>query len=307
MLAALGDTHAADILLNELKEGTRWSAYPDSLNVLKKDFSKYTDWDKNIYTKTSEVIHQINNQQADYPRFMKTPYWAKKNLNTALSAWTELKHDMLLYAEQPGGAQAGEGGGPPPPQHISYVEPNVVFWEKAIALIDFQKSTLEKLSLLDEETSMNGEELKRIAAELLEASKKELRGEMFTNEEFEKLTWIGGSIEYLTFRIFGGNDHLPEKERLVAVVADVYNYNGEFLEEGVGMADEIYVVVEINGKPYLSRGAVFSYYEFTSDSPMTDEEWKEQVSAGKAPERPEWMKEIIIRSTLLESKKEYSF
>ena len=52
-------------------------------------------------------------------------------------------------------------------------------------------------------------------------------------------TGLGGRIEYLTFRIFG-SDHLPEKERLVAVVADVYNYNGEYLEEAVGMIDEIY-------------------------------------------------------------------
>jgi hypothetical protein len=38
----------------------------------------------------------------------------------------------------------------------------------------------------------------------------------------------------------------------VALVADVYQYNGEYLEEAVGMVDEIYVVAEINGKPYLN-------------------------------------------------------
>jgi len=46
---------------------------------------------------------------------------------------------------------------------------------------------------------------------------------------------------------------LPEKERLVALVADVYQYNGEYLEEAVGMIDEIYVVTEINRKPCLTK------------------------------------------------------
>lgn len=54
--------------------------------------------------------------------------------------------------------------------------------------------------------------------------------------------------------------------------------NGAYLEEAVGMVDEIYVIAEIQGKPYLTRGAVFSYYEFTNPTPLTDESWQTLIN-----------------------------
>ena len=239
-------------------------------------------------------------------RVLKTPAWSKKNLSTSLAAWAELKHDMLLYAEQPYAAQAGQGGGPPPPLHVSYVEPNVAFWEKALDLLDFQEKQLARMDLLNENTRRIIEDLKEIGNVLLTVSRKQLANERITAKEFDYLSYLGGRIEYLTFRIFA-SDHLPEKERLVAVVADVYNYNGEYLEEAVGMVDEIYVVAEINGKPYLTKGAVFSYYEFTSESPLSDEEWRARVTSDQAPDRPTWLKEIMVNAPSLESKPTYSF
>jgi hypothetical protein len=291
--------------LNEYKEGTQWKQYPDELEKLKSEFVSH-QWDDIIYTKTFEAINSINSADDAYPRFMKTPAWGKKNLITSLSAWTQLKHDMLLYSEQPMAAQAGQGGGPPPPKRVHYVEPNVPFWEKALELLEMQQNTLSKFGLMDERIEHTGKELVRIGEMLLSVSRKELAKEEITAEEFDKLSWIGGDIEYLTFKIFD-TDRLPEQERLVAEVADVYSYNGTYLEEGVGMVDEIYVVTEINGKPYLTKGAVFSYYEFVNKSPLNDEEWRERVGKGNAPARPSWMKEIVIKSTALESKKEYSF
>jgi hypothetical protein len=306
VFAVLGNKEAENILLTEYKETQTWSNYPDSLQKLKTQFAAGVEWDKNIYSKTFETLNTLNNHDNDYPLFMKTSYWDRKNLVTSLAAWTELKHDMLLYTEQPGGAQAGEGGGPPPPQHISYVEPNVAFWKKALTMIELQESTLKKMNLLTEDVIGINTELKEIGNLLLNVSEKELAHEKITNEEFSKLSWIGGQIEYLTFRIFGSG-FLPEKERLVALVADVYNYNGIYLEEAVGMVDEIYVVTEINGKPYLTKGAMFSYYEFTSNSPLTDEAWGKQVSEGKAPQRPIWIDNITVRTKSLESKAGYSF
>lgn len=79
----------------------------------------------------------------------------------------------------------------------------------------------------------------------------------------------------------------------MALVADVYSYydlagGGSFLEEGVGNADIIWVVAEINGLLYLTRGATLSYYEFTDTSRMTDSEWRERLRSDQAPERPAW-------------------
>jgi hypothetical protein len=306
VFATLGNREAEKILISEYREAQQWKAYPDSLEKLKNEFSAFSNWNQNIYSKTMEAIRSLDHNDARYPLFMKTPSWERKNLVTSLAAWTELKHDMLLYSEQPMAAQAGEGGGPPPPLHISYVEPNVKFWEKSLELLTFQEETLLKMDLLPDNTADIIKDLKEIGNLLLTVSRKELANEKITREEFEYLSWLGGRIEYLTFRIFD-SDHLPEKERYVALVADVYNYNGKFLEEAVGMVDEIYVVTEINGKPYLTKGAVFSYYEFKSDTPLTDEAWREQITSGTEPERPVWVKDIMVRTKSLESKPGYSF
>lgn len=308
VFAAFGDREAENILINEYKEGQQWKAYPDSLAKLKAQFNAPRDWDRNIYCKTFDAINALQSTDSRYPLFMKTPFWQRKNLITSLAAWSELKHDMLLYAERPYAAQAGEGGGPPPPQHVSYVEPNVPFWKKALALIKLQEQTLSKMNLLEDKTQEINRELKEIGDLLLTVSEKELANENVSKEEMDKLDWLGGQLEYLTFRIFD-SDHLPEKERLIALVADVYEYNGTCLEEAVGLVDEIYVLAEINGRPYLTKGAMFSYYEFNSAQPLTDEEWQTQLisGSGKTPARPSWTEGITIRTRSLESKPGYSF
>lgn len=306
IFAVFDNKEAENILLNEYNEARQWKTYPDSIWKLKKQFSTNKDFDKTIYSKTFDMIRAINDQNPNRPLFMKTSSWDRKNLITSLSAWTELKHDMMLYAEQPYAAEAGEGGGPPPPQHVSYVEPNVAFWKKALQLIYLEEKTLGEMDLLPENVEYINKELIEIGQMLLVVSEKELARENLTKKEFDDLSWLGGRIEYLTFRICD-SDHLPEKDRLIALSADVYNYNGTYLEEAVGLVDDIYVIAEINGKAYLTKGAVFSYYEFTSDTPLTDEAWQSQLISGKEPKRPAWTNDITIKTNSLESKPEYSF
>ena len=92
-------------------------------------------------------------------------------------------------------------------------------------------------------------------------------------------------------------------DRRVALVADVYtanadnNPNKSILFEGVGDADEIYVIVEIDGYLYLTRGAVFSYREFqrpTNEQRLNDEEWQRYIDSHPRSGVPEWMEPIIV-------------
>jgi hypothetical protein len=308
IFAVLGDEKAKSILLDTYKEAEKWPGYPDSLKVLTRQFASYGDWNSSIYNKTMESVRSLNSDiLPQYPLFMRTSEWQKKNLQTSLAAWAELKHDMILYSEQPFAAEAGEAGGPPPPRHIGYVEPNIAFWKNALALLDYQESKLAELKLLSPHLAEIGLKLKAVGEFLLAMSEKEVKRENVSDGEFDRMTWIGGEIERITLDILE-SDHLPERERQIAVVADVYTYNRKVLEEAVGLGDEIYVIVEINGLPYLAKGTCFSYYEFESDIRLTDEEWQEMLGARRAPEKPEWVQEIYAETnSLLESKPEYSF
>jgi hypothetical protein len=45
------------------------------------------------------------------------------------------------------------------------------------------------------------------------------------------------------------------------------------------------------GRSVLTRGAVFSYYEFTQplQRRLTDEQWQQMLEKGKAPAQPKWI------------------
>ena len=141
VMAAIGIPQAERILIDELKEDKQWSDYMPTLKRMKERMAEI-DWDASVSNRWIATMKDVNSQPENAPYFMNTPQWGKKNLNTALASWAELKHDAILYAKQPFGAECG-GGGPPEPICRGYVEPNVAYWQKAIDLLDATKSCSE--------------------------------------------------------------------------------------------------------------------------------------------------------------------
>ena len=92
----------------------------------------------------------------------------------------------------------------------------------------------------------------------------------------------------------------------MALIADVYVYNGTNLNVAVGHADDIYVMVPIKGEYYIARGAVFSYYEFKGKI-FNDEEWKAKIQNKNVPERPEWIKPLINNIEPLEGQMQFRY
>ncbi len=322
VFAAMGNKTAEDILLNHYKEAENWSGYKDSLENAKKNFMAFNNWNASIYNKNMENVLALQQPASkEMPLYMQTKWWDKRNLSTALSAWAQLKHTMLLYIEQPNGAQMGQGGGPPPPNHQGYVEPNLNFWKKSLELIDLQEKLLFDLGILSDKsdtpttnekeyspfggkvgfsdkTKDVNNDLRTMLKFLLAMSEKELKNETISLQEHSSIASIGGDAERLLQKIvltYSGSNILPADERTIALTADVYRYNGKYLQASVGFGDEIYVLAEINGLPYITKGSVFSYYEFESDAPLTDQEWQKMVETGKSPARPTWLNDIFVK------------
>ena len=304
--AAFGNRPAQDILLNQYHEAATWPAYPDTLRALQKQFAAFTNWDQNLYTKTMQVLLGLNapNPDPSPPYFARTPAWQRRNLSTALAGWAELKHDLLLYTEQPTAAEmGGGGGGPPPPHHLGYVEPNLPFWDRALALLAFQNDALHRLHANTPHLDGLNADLRELVAKLQKLARKEVAHQKLTTDEMNDLVGIGGEVERLTLATLklSSTDPLPDRERHLGVAADVYAYNADVLEEAVGAADIIYVVVDINGTPVLARGAVLSYYEFTSPTRLTDEEWRAKLLKSPPP-RPLWLRDLIVPVPALNKK-----
>ena len=305
--AAMGVSAAEQILMDEQ---TEWKAYGDSLKAMKKRMGEI-DWNQTIATQWMNTLKVLNDkeQKDKLPYFMVNPEWSKKDLNAALASWAELKHDAILYAKQPMGAECG-GGGPPEPVVKGYVEPNTGFWKKAIELLNNTEKLLKEQNMLTEKVGDATGRLREEAQFLLNISEKELAGKELTDEENDQLECIGATFENISLDLVRQPDQylmgwsdVQGADKKVALVADVYTANADnnkeksILFEAVGDADEIYVVVEIGGFLYLTRGAVLSYREFIQpiDMPrLTDEEWQKQLEENPRKGVPEWMKRIIV-------------
>ena len=307
IMASMGMNAAEDILINELKEVQKWQGYKDALSSAKHVMNT-TDWQATITNQWLQTLTSLDDTNAQMPYFMQTKQWQKKALNSALASWAELKHDAILYAKQPMMAECG-GGGPEDPVVKGYVEPNVVFWTKAIALLDETSAFFESHNLQTEKAKNVSVEMHDLLEFCKNISEKELQGKELSEEEYNQIEIMGSNVEYLSIDLLRQPDQFLEwnditsTDKKVALVADVFTSNGQNVENknilyaGTGPAYEIYVVVEIGGKLYLTRGAVLSYRQFREDigSPrMTDEEWQEQLKTRPGRGVPTWMEEITV-------------
>lgn len=315
VFAAFGNETAERILLDELKEAARWDKFTERLGRMKTRMAGL-DRNRTVYNKWMEALLEMTKAEAKYPYFMQSPQWGKKNLNAALASWAELRHDVILYAEQAMAAECG-GMGLPEPYSVGYVEPNTRYWRKAIELIDMVTNLLRKHGLMTERIGNIGSSVREQTEFLLNVSEKELAGRVLTEEEYNQIQKIGSSFEWITLEVLrtgkGNNgeesvaynswDDVQGTDKSVAVVADVFTANGLnnpekcILYEGTGYVDDLYVVVEIGGYLYLTRGAVFTYHEFSlpvNDPRMNDEEWQKKLQERPRFGVPDWMRELIL-------------
>jgi hypothetical protein len=219
------------------------------LALLRDEFKKIPDtvWTQNIYwgwlhTIRSLFIEDLNKK--GYPNFVKSEDWNNKNLQTALGSYTELKHDTLLYAKQ-SYAEMG-GGGPlenPPPVPKGYVEPNIQFMDRLIALTEMTSEGLSNRDLIDGTFKSRNEDFLAAVKFFKGIAVKELQNEKITDEEFETLRGKGGSLTHILSALPG--EEMLEKNARSALIADIHTdaKNQEILYEADGIPNYIWVAV----------------------------------------------------------------
>jgi hypothetical protein len=241
----------------------------------------------------------ISPKDQRFPAFMQTSAWARKELNTALGSWTELKHDTILYAKQ---VMAEMGGGDDSEPPKGYVEPNPEAFSRLLALDQMTEQGLQQRGILSDVTKGNLENLAGLLTFLKSSSETELAGGQLSTDDYNRIRYIGGEMEALTLaasdREGTTQDYRDLSDQKAALIADVAtgpSKNGglDALEEAIGQPSLIYVALP--DQPYrVAIGAVYSYYEFTVDTSqrMTDEQWQAQIASGASPASPEWTQAI---------------
>lgn len=121
-----------------------------------------------------------------------------------------------------------------------------------------------------------------ILDKLEKISRKELAGEMLTEEEYKFIDDLYYSFSISKYGLPHYRDvsgeFMTEVDNKMPVVADVFtDLNSKMaLEEAVGRPMKLYMVCPVDGEPTVCIGAVYSYYEFKQpiDKRLTDEEWR---------------------------------
>ena len=300
VMGVLGSDRAYDILINVYRADRRWEEYPKKFSEVKEKFDSLPDetWRSNMYYGWLWVLNTLTEPFGDgYPSFMANQAWQDKSLNTALASWAELRHDTILYGKQ-SAAEGGseEGTDMSLPVVRGYVEPNIRAYERILWLTRYARENLSARNILPWDLKYRMEDFENLLQFLIDCSVKELRNEELTDDEYERIRFYGATLGMLTssFDEYGNWYEITSAaDKHMAVITDIHTVINSYLEEAVGTAYHIYVVVPMGGKLYLTRGAVFSYYEFVSGVRLTDEEWQEMLMGIYLPPLPEWTKSFI--------------
>ncbi|MCS6880863.1 MAG: DUF3160 domain-containing protein [Oscillochloridaceae bacterium] len=311
--AAIGSDRALRHLEN--LGDTALPKYRANMDALRAAFASYDEatWTQNLYWSWIHSLRPLLEPAGEgYPAFMRSEAWLDKQLTTALGSWTELKRDTILYAKQVYVERGYDALEPPEPERAKgYVEPVPELFARVAGLSRMTIEGLAARGLLAEEDRALLEAMESLATRLKIMAEKQLRGEALSDEEYELIRFYGAEIEALTFAaddeaFYQGRGGTPAggEDLQAAVVADIATngVEGVVLENAVGRVFEIFVVAPIEGRLVLTKGGVFSHYEFVQplSDRLTDEAWRARLDAGEAPPLAAWTESFMVAANAAE-------
>ncbi len=298
VMAVLGSERAYEIL-DQIYNETSYPGYNTQMDSLKQRYASLPDtlWARNLYYNWLYSLMPLLFVKGEgYPFFMQNGAWVDKELSASCGSWAELRHDTILYAKQ----SMTIGGELPASDLVKgYVEPNPYLFARLASLASFMLVGLENRDLLYADFGGRLSELDSLLLSLKLIAEKELTNQPITDEEEYLICDIGNNLEDLV-SVGDPQGEGPMRDETpdpMPVIADVHTdlFSGNCLEEGVGYPFTIYVIVPIDGELKVTRGAVFSYYEFQQpiSNRLTDEQWRQLLQGDPPPQLPVWLASFI--------------
>jgi hypothetical protein len=307
VMAAFGNDAAVGLLRPEIE----LHGYAGNLLALRQLIGEQKPevWDASVYGIWLDALRTLDDTpdpKLAFPAVLRSEAWQKKQLQTQLASWAELRHDTILYAKQSYTVVPGCG------YPAGYVEPYPAFYRRLQALADEAARRLRaadvshsdaqkerELGYLREREASFFQHFASRMSDLERLAQKELEAQPFTQTEEEFLkkavdrTMVGSGHGVPVYTGWYSEllyDHQPE--RWQPTVADVHSdpASGQVLEVGVGDVNFLVLAVDNRQDRAIYVGPVYSYYEFTQPigRRMNDSEWSSAISSGKQPQRPDW-------------------
>ena len=297
ILAALGSNTALQIL----KEtgDSAYDSYSKKMSVLQQEIPEIIEKDigeSAFYGMLNSLVPLMKEPEGKaLPGLFHTRSWALKESSTALGAWVEFRHDMVLYAKQSytatGSALIGSGNN-------GYVEPYPEFYRRISQTISHITMIIKSYPELSNLIS-NFQQFEEVMGRLSEISDKEINGRALSEQDYQ-------DISQFVIRLKSMTKFPPEADREVglnisdamALITDVHtDINSKtVLEEGIGPPFIIQVQIKKEGRINVFKGGIYSYFEFKQPAKdrLTDEKWQKSVLKDKGLTLlPDWYKYFL--------------
>ncbi len=295
VMAILGSDEAEALL--RAAGDADYAHYDNRLRQLKNELATLPDsqWHGSLAACRLDIVRALLDPvEEGYPTPMRTAAWGARRLNTALATWTQLKRDLVLVQTEP---VLWYLGGQPPRRCLHYVEPALAVYQRILATDQAVRNGLA--ALLDDERKARFL-CERLAmfdgwvSGLEQIARKELNGTPLDDDD---AAFLDHSTTVTLREML-----LPVRRDLhdPAVVADVFTEPNErrVLEVATGRFNLLWIVYQLpSGEKVLGAGPVMSYYEFKQPmaARLTDQEWRQMLDEGDAPDPPEWTKTFLAR------------
>ena len=242
---------------------------------------------RSLHMSLLDVVHAYLEPSLAEPESMKSEEWRTRKLESALSAWTLLRHmhrpferTQALPPTKEMPEEKGEGA------VKTFIEPHPEAIGRLAATLKQAEKGLAALGHLDAASAAiaNLREAESIAFVAYRASTRLANGESLTAEEQADVDQLDERLRRFEARLGKG----VVDSRVVTAVHRELGTNSTLLE-ATGTLETVVVAMRDpeSGKTILVQGAHLPHYEFVTGAARapTDIEFRQQLSEGSPPKR----------------------
>lgn len=299
LAAAMGSEDALE-LLDQMGD-TDYDGYPERMAALHSELPGIIqqDKDRSLFYGLLYALQPLLHAPAgdSLPGFFATRAWALKELNTALGAWAELRHDTVLYAKQ---SYTAVGSALVEPDVVlGYVEPYPELYRRVRDVFSKVREKFLRVTADVRELDSTFQEFDEVMGRLIEIAERELNGKALTVRDYRDISEAALQLRATTKLPLRIREKIGASlDTKMAVVTDVHTDNNSqmVLQEGVGTPFLIQVKIRTGNTITVFKGGILSYYEFKQPmrDRLTDEQWQKRIASKRnhlTP--PEWLDAII--------------
>ncbi|MFH1258262.1 MAG: DUF3160 domain-containing protein [Elusimicrobiota bacterium] len=300
VMMALG-SGAAKKNQEELQAKYQWENYPAQAAKISREISAILDKKETFPEQWLSALKTLFRSPSGKQLFCHDESWAYKNLNSALSSWTEFKDDTVLVHSKiaqivPEPVDNSKESKIPPynaPYPKGYVEPNPAFFAQLYRLAEKKYLELNKTGFISEEYVNKFTVFAHLIRKAEEIARKEVEGKPIIHEDYQWIKEMSFSLNK-ELLLPGENRKFidPGSLRMALIndaAVDVYQWG--VLEEAIGLPQRIIVMVkDVYGGTRAVVGYVYSWCEFPSSKRWNDQEWRRKIYTSDPAKRAELKK-----------------